>query len=284
MAGVGGQAVLNGVMMRGQDRWSVAVRRPDGSIALRVDELAAPHPWEQKVPLVRGLFAVGRAIPIGVRATRWSAAQAGAGRPGWQRLATGIAVLVLVLAACVVPAMVVTQTGFVGAVLENVLSLGVLLGGMAATGRLDRVRRLFEYHGAEHKAVSAFEAGGALTADEARRFSTRHARCGTSLLVWIIVAGAIVGVTLGRVGLPSFATFALVLGLATETQLRAASAADRPWVAALLRPGLALQRVTTREPSPEQLEVALAALVAVVPVPAPSPVEAPAGELVLAPA
>jgi uncharacterized protein YqhQ len=149
----------------------------------------------------------------------------------------------------------------------NVVSVAVLVAYAAAVGRFRMLPTLFEYHGAEHQAVAAFEAGAELTPASAARFSTRHARCGTSLLLSI----AIVAFGVSLLHLPVLVSFPLVAAVATELQLQVAAHLDRSWAKRLVRPGLALQRLTTREPSPSQLEVAIAALQAVVTVTAAQP-------------
>jgi uncharacterized protein YqhQ len=126
---------------------------------------------------------------------------------------------------------------------------------------------LFEYHGAEHKVVAAHEAGVALTPEHAAAFSTRHPRCGTSLLLSIVVVSFVASL----LALPALVAVPLVAAVATELQLQVAAHLDRRWARWLVRPGLALQRLTTREPSAEQLEVAIAALQAVVTVRAAQP-------------
>lgn len=275
MAGrIGGQAVFEGVMMRGDRRWAVAVRRPDGGIEV----LAAPLPrraagW-RKVPLVRGLVALAEALPLGVRALRWSAAH-GLGRS--ERRATPIERVGKALTFAGVLALVVTipaygarwlvggvDDGLLTALVENVLAIGILLAYAGAAGRLGAVQRLFENHGAEHKVVAAAEAGVELTPARAEPFSARHVRCGTSLLLIVGAVSGAFSVLADLRALPGplasgMVVVPLVAAIATELQLRAAANTQRAWVRALLRPGLALQRLTTREPSRQQLEVAIAA-------------------------
>jgi uncharacterized protein YqhQ len=262
----GGQAVFEGVMMRGDDRWAVAVRTPAGGIEV----MTAPLPifavrWK-KVPLLRGLLALGEAMPLGARAFKWSAVH-GLGQPERVRTPTQrvakIATVVAVLGMAMTLPVYATarlvgglHNGLLSAVLENVLSVGVLLGYAAATGRLSAVRTLFENHGAEHKVVAAHEAGVELTAVNALPFSTRHVRCGTSLLLVIGVVAAAMSV----LHLPALVALPLIAAVSAELQLRASANTHRRWVRTLVRPGLALQRVTTREPSLAQLEVAIVAL------------------------
>jgi uncharacterized protein YqhQ len=271
----GGQAVFEGVMMRGDDRWAVAVRTPSGEIEVLTAELPqfAP-PRLKRVPLLRGILALAEALPLGMRALRWSAVH-GLGQPErkatpWERVVQALTIVVVVCAVVTIPAYATEwlvgdlHNGLVTAVVENVWSIGILVAYAAAVGRLSAVRRLFENHGAEHKVVAASEAGIELTPEACQRFSTRHVRCGTSLLLVIGVVSGIFYVLLGHHALPGLlasrvAIIPLVAAISAELQLRAAANTHRRWVRALLKPGLALQGITTREPSLAQLEVAIAA-------------------------
>ena len=270
---VGGQAVFGGVMMRAGERWAVAVRTPEGEIA--VHEGAVPT-WGNRlreVPFLRGLVAIAQALPLGGRALQWSASH-GLVKPR-RRIATvarlaGLGVVLLFVPPLLAERLVdLGPTGldnpWVAGVLVNVLSVAVLAGYAAAVGRFQLLPTLFEYHGAEHKVVAAHEAGVELTPGNAAGFSTRHARCGTSLLLSIAIVALAATILEPVLSLPAWLSFPVVTALATELQLQVATHLDRRWAQVLVRPGLALQRLTTREPSPAQLEVAIAALQAVVP-------------------
>jgi uncharacterized protein YqhQ len=271
----GGQAVFEGVMMRGDDRYAIAVRRPDGDIEVLTADLPTFGRRWQKVPLVRGILALAEAMPLGMRSLKWSAVH-GLGQP--ERKATPVERVTQLVTILVVLAAIVTipaygtewlvgglDNGLVDAVVENVFSIGILVAYAAAIGRLSAVQRLFENHGAEHKVVAAYEAGVELTPENASVYSTRHVRCGTSLLLVIGAVSGVFYVLLGHQALPGLlasriAIIPLVAAISAELQMRAAANTHRAWVRALIRPGLALQRVTTREPSREQLEVAIVAL------------------------
>jgi uncharacterized protein YqhQ len=271
----GGQAVFEGVMMRGDDRWAVAVRTPSGEIEVLTAELPELAPRLKKVPLVRGILALAEALPLGMRALKWSAAH-GLGEverkaTPWERVVQALTIALIVCAVVTIPAYGTEwlvgdlHNGLVSAVVENVFSIGILVAYAAAIGRLSAVRRLFENHGAEHKVVAADEAGVELTPENAAAFSTRHIRCGTSLLLVIGVVSGVFYVLLGHHALPGMlasriAVIPLVAAISTELQLRASANIHRRWVRVLVRPGLALQRLTTREPSLDQLEVAIVAL------------------------
>jgi uncharacterized protein YqhQ len=268
---VGGQAVFGGVMMRAGERWAVAVRTPEGDIA--VHEGAVPS-WGNRlrdVPFLRGLVAIAQALPLGGRALQWSASH---GLVKARRRSATVARLAgLVVAVLFVPPLLAERlldgvelhNAWVSGVLVNVLSVGVLAGYAAAVGRFQLLPTLFEYHGAEHKVVAAHEAGVELTPANAAGYSTRHARCGTSLLLSIAIVALAATILEPVLSLPAWLSFPVVAAVATELQLQVATHLDRRWAQLLVRPGLALQRLTTREPSPAQLEVAIAALRAVVP-------------------
>lgn len=271
----GGQAVFEGVMMRGDDRYAIAVRTPTGAIDLHVAPLPHVAPRPRKVPLLRGLLALGEAMPLGLRSLRWSAVhglgEADRKATPRERVAQFFTVAFVLAAVVTIPAYGTRwlvgglHNGFVSAVVENVFSIGILVAYAAIIGRLAAVRRLFENHGAEHKVVSAYEAGVELTPENASAFSTRHVRCGTSLLLVIGVVSGIFYVLLGHQALPSLlasriAVVPLVAAISAELQMRASANVHRRWVRALVRPGLYLQRLTTREPTMAQLEVAIVAL------------------------
>ena len=260
--------------MRGPDAWACAVRTPAGEIVVRREPLAGASGWITRVPVVRGLIALAEAMRLGYKALRWSAVT-GLGEPDRKATpgerAVQAVVLVAVLAAVTtVPTAVAawatgSHDGFLFHAVETVLGLAVLVGYVTAVGRLGQVRRLFENHGAEHKVVSTHEAGLPLTPEMADAFPTRHVRCGTSFLLVIAFVSAVFSVALGHLALPALLAsrillVPLVAGVSAELQLRASDNLHRRWVRALVRPGLSLQRLTTREPTREQLEVAIAAL------------------------
>jgi uncharacterized protein YqhQ len=277
---VGGQAVCEGVMMRGQGRWAVAVRRADGRVDLRVEDVP---PWcgrSERIPVVRGVAALAESFTIGVRGLTWSVerAAADAGQPaGLPSLARTVALaLTVVLTGFVVfPAalgrLAGGSHGLAVTAVEGAVRLGVLLAYLKGIGRRTDVRRLFAYHGAEHRAVATYEAGAPLTPEAARSFGTRHLRCGTTFLLLVVVVALVVHAV---VGVPHWGLFVasrivavpVVAGLAYEVLRAAARGAERwPVVRVLMAPGLALQALTTREPDDAQVEVALAALAAVLP-------------------
>jgi uncharacterized protein YqhQ len=277
---VGGQAVMEGVMMRGARTWAVAVRRPSGDIEVQLNDAPTWAKRVAKIPLVRGVAALAESMSLGLRALNWSAARA-ADEDDEQPLTRGqTAVLTLVAVGLfvglfvVLPAVATKSIGDFGSsvafnAVEGVIKLALFLGYIVLIGRMDDVRRLFEYHGAEHKAIAAFERGVPLTAASAQRFTTEHVRCGTNFLLIVMVLSIATHTLVGRPGwLVLVASRVLlvpvVAGIAYEYIRFVASRIDRNQaMRVLMAPGLALQRLTTREPSLDQLEVAIASLRAV---------------------
>ncbi|MFP5318861.1 MAG: DUF1385 domain-containing protein [Acidimicrobiia bacterium] len=274
---IGGQAVIEGVMMRGRDHWAVAVRAPGGAIRVT----AAPLPaWSRRgptMPWVRGLVAVAETLSLGTRALRWSAA-INQGRPeptGSIALRLAGTAAVAVTMFVVVPAAIATSVFDASAqpwranALEGGIRLSLFLGYLAAIGLAPSVRRVLEYHGAEHKVIAVHEGGGELCTANVRRASARHVRCGTDFLLLVVVLTIVVQAALPAVsGLALVASRLLVLVLVTGLGYEVIRLAGRTRIGAvrhvLAGPGLALQRLTTREPSDDQIEVALAALDAAV--------------------
>lgn len=280
----GGQAVIGGVMMRGATTWAVAVRRPSGDIVIE----SHPVPtWSQRwlaVPVVRGVVTLVESMQLGMKALDWAARQADpdsdpanaepSAPAGWfEKLVTVIALaiglgLFLVLPAVVARSLPGVDSGLRLSVVEGALRIALLIGYMAGIGRIAEIRRVYEYHGAEHKAVTALESGAELTPESVQRFTTRHPRCGTTFLLVVMVVAIVVHVFVGRPALPLLVASRVLLlpvvaGLSYELIRAATRHLDRPWVMRAMAPGLALQTLTTREPSVAQLEVSLAALHAV---------------------
>lgn len=276
----GGQAVLEGVMMRGVDSWSVAVRKDDGSIAVVTHD--APG-WTDKVigvPLVRGVVTLAESLVLGLKALTWSAEQSadddeqqvGKGTMGISLAIAfvffiGIFVLLPMLGARFLSEALSGQR-VVFHLLEATLSLSIFIGYLALIGLAPDIKRVFQYHGAEHKAIAAYENGVPLSPESADRFSTAHVRCGTNFLLTVMVVAIAVHAIVGRPALPiligwRIAAIPIIAGVAYEIIRFAAGHQRWRWVRALTAPGLTLQKLTTRTPSREQIEVALAAVHAV---------------------
>jgi uncharacterized protein YqhQ len=283
---VGGQAVIEGVMMRAPHSYCVAVRRPDGSI---VEEQAAiQRPSERRrlfrYPVFRGLGTLGQAMSLGIKALRFSAnvqLEGESGRPGKPaQLSRGMVALQVIFSVLfflflykLVPLVVVTQLQSRFTSLENSLLFNladglvrivILLLFLGLLSRLKDIRRVFEYHGAEHKVVFNFESGRPVDVENARSFSTLHPRCGTSFLLVVMVISMVL---YALFPLQSFAwrlisriaLLPLIVGLSYEVIRFAARRQGTLW-GLMVRPGLWLQRITTQPPSDEQLAISIHAL------------------------
>ncbi len=276
---MGGQAVVEGVMMRGEHAWAVAVRTPEGDIDVEVHDAPTWAERYAKVPFLRGVTNLGESMALGVKALTWSANRQ---QPEEERLsgrAMGVtmAVSLTFFAALfiVLPALgarglgaLLGIEGFWFHALEGVMVLGIFLAYLGLVGLMPDIRRVFQYHGAEHKAIAAYENGVPLTPESAQRFTTAHVRCGTNFLLTVLVIAILVYAVIGRPALPILVLSRIVLipviaGIAYEVIRFAAKHMDRRWVRAVMVPGLTLQKMTTREPSLDQLEVAIASLRAV---------------------
>lgn len=288
-APVGGQAVLEGVMMRGVTTWAVAVRKPDGEIETTVETI---EPWARRHrvlrwPIIRGIVALGESLKIGFRALGMSAnAQLEEGEEEEELggMAWGMTIFVslafAILLFFVIPVGLTSlikdwlNSSFLFWLVEGIVRTAIFIGYIVAISRLDDLRRVFEYHGAEHKTISCYEAEDELVPSRATLYSRLHPRCGTSFLLIVMVVAIFVFAPLGLpawcwlvasriIGVP------LIAGIAYELIKWAGRNRQKSWVRGVMWPGLMLQNLTTREPDEEQLEVAIAALNAVLEVEKP---------------
>jgi uncharacterized protein YqhQ len=279
-APVGGQAVLEGVMMRGVSTWSVATRK-DGEIAVESHPVVS---WTRRSrvlrwPVIRGVVALGQSMSIGFKALEISAnAQAPEDEEPISKTTwafTIVAALALAVGLFFVVPVVLTSLikGWLDSSLlfwlvEGCVRTAIFLGYLTLLSRQKDLKRLFQYHGAEHKVISCYEAGLPLTPAEAQRFSRLHPRCGTSFLLVVMIVAIFV---FAPVGLPAWYILLatriigvpLVTGLSFEVIKFAGRNRGKGWVQLIIWPGMQLQKLTTREPDDEQVEVAIAALEAV---------------------
>jgi uncharacterized protein YqhQ len=276
---MGGQAVMEGVMMRGERSWAVAVRMPDGGIDIDVRDAPSWAERYSRIPLLRGVMALAESLALGFKALSWSANkqipeedQISSKAMGWTigialALFTGVFILIPAFAANGLGDLLGLD-GFWFHVAEGVLRLGIFLGYLALISRVRDVKRVFQYHGAEHKAIAAYENDVELTPESAQRFSTEHVRCGTNFLLTVMVVTIFVYSFVGRPGWLLLIASRVVLipfiaGISYEVIRFAAKHMQWAWVRFVMRPGLALQRLTTKEPTLDQVEVAIASLRAV---------------------
>ena len=282
MTTVGGQAVLEGVMMRSPGNWAVAVRTPAGVIAqvTRPIDSSMAHHWYLRLPIVRGVMALGESLAIGFRALAISANYAAQeegdeGKEVETELSRGALIFAFVIAIGFAIALFKVTPGLITealpiksggwfVIVEGLIRVSIFIAYLSLISLLPDLRRVFQYHGAEHKAINAYEAGEELEPEIVQRYSLIHPRCGTAFLLWVMVLAVFVFAFFGR---PAWywlvATRILLLpviaGLAYEV-IRFAGKHQNRVVMTILAPGLWLQRLTTREPSLEQLEVSIRAL------------------------
>lgn len=274
----GGQAVIEGVMMRGAEKMCVAVRAPDGEIVIHCEQLNPKiySSFIAKVPFVRGLTMLWDTLGLGIRTLMFSADVAMgeeevefSGPIAWGTIAVSLALAVAVffvgplLLLGIVDDLIASD--FVSNLLEGVIRLALFLGYVWAIGSIPDIQRVFGYHGAEHKTINSYEAGDELTVESVGRRSLVHTRCGTAFLLVVMVISILVFSLLGRPPLPLRIASRIVLipviaGIAYEFIKFSAAHQDHWLMRLLIAPGLWLQSFTTRQPDNTMLEVAIAAL------------------------
>ncbi len=303
----GGQAVIEGVMMRGRNSWGVAVRRPSGGIARVAYPLDPPGSSHRllRLPVVRGVVALYDSLSLGIKALGISAnigleetsapetdtapemavaaeasAKSGKKAPtdpsafGFKELAVTVLVSVAMAVGLfvVVPLVVVKafestfSNPFVFNLVEGLIRITIFILYIVGISLIPDLRRVFQYHGAEHKVIHAYEACGRPDAEEARPYSTLHPRCGTGFLLMVMVVAVFLFAIVGKPSLPYLVLSRIVgipfiVGISYEVGIKwLGKHPDGPIARVLLWPGIQLQRLTTRQPTIDQLEVAAAAL------------------------
>jgi uncharacterized protein YqhQ len=281
-APIGGQAVLEGVMMRGPSAWSVAVRTPTGAI----EEINRPiasvllrHRW-LRLPVIRGVVALGESLAIGFRALAISANYAAReeGEDGEVQteltrgqllFAFGLAIGFALLLFKVSPALITNWLPVEGTaafvVVEGLVRVAIFIAYLLLISLLPDLKRVFQYHAAEHKAINALEAGDDLVPERVQRYSLLHVRCGTAFLLYVMVIAIFVFAFFGRpewywLIASRILALPLIAGIAYEVIRFAGRHPQNPALRVLLAPGLWLQRLTTREPTLDQIEVSIRAL------------------------
>ena len=290
---IGGQAVMEGVMMKSPDAIAISVRRPDGSIVVKRKEytpLAKKHPW-MGWPIIRGVINMGMMLASGMstlqestemlgimdeeptKFEKWLAEKLG---KGIDKIVMGVAVILAVFLSVglfiMLPAavesglMALGVTGTPATIIGGIVKILILIGYMIFCGFVPDVRRTFQYHGAEHKTVYCNENGLPLTPENAAQFTTLHPRCGTAFLLIVFIISMLLFLVVGR-GISVYiwrfmlhlALLPVVAGISYEV-LKGLAHADGPIVRALRWPGLQMQRLTTRQPDLGMLEVAIVSM------------------------
>lgn len=270
----GGQAVIEGVMMRGPSRMAIAVRRPDGEIAIHQEEVKSVLQRYSvlRLPVLRGMVALVETMSMGIGALMYSANQA---MPDEEQLSkkemaltSGVGIVLALGIFVAVPTLITSlvkswhaQPAIVTTV-EAILRLGMFVGYLVTISLMKDIQRVYQYHGAEHKVINTFEAGAPLTVESARTFSREHKRCGTSFLLYVVVISIAVfslmkfdSILIRMVS--RLALMPVVAGISYEV-IRLMGKYDNGLTTLISRPGMWLQGLTTREPDDSQLEVAIA--------------------------
>jgi uncharacterized protein YqhQ len=275
----GGQAVMEGVMMRGAHLSAVAVRRPDGEIAVKTEPVSQLYRGPvSRIPFLRGIPMLWDSLGLGMRALFYSAEVVGQAEDPDFKMSGGLGIGTGALSLLAGMALFMLLPSWVAGLLvraadqtvlfnivEGLIRLAILIGYMAAVGQMAEIRRVFAYHGAEHKTVNAHEAGAPLTVESVRTFSTAHTRCGTAFLLIVVVISILVFAPLGKPPLlirlaSRLLLLPVITGIAYEVLRFTGKHNHWGWVRVLIAPNLALQRLTTREPDDAMLEVAITAL------------------------
>jgi uncharacterized protein YqhQ len=264
-------------MMRAPRAWSVAVRQPDGGIVARRNDLprlSERNRWA-RIPFIRGIFVLGESLTLGFKALSWSAQVAteeeekpltGA-QIGWTMvLAFAFFAGVFILLPALAAEAVSRDSDLLFSVIEGVIRLGLFVGYIWLIGRSKEIARVFEYHGAEHMSIHAYEAGEPLSIESVARHHPEHPRCGTSFLLIVILGSIILFTFLGQPGIVFLVVSRLVgipiiAGLAYELLRWSGTRPDGGLAHALARPGIWLQKLTTAVPADDQIEVAISSLV-----------------------
>lgn len=264
-------------MMRAPGAWSVAVRKPDGEIVARRDELmrlSERNRWA-RVPFVRGIFVLVESLSLGFKALSWSAQKAtdeeeepltGA-QIGWTMALAflffaGVFIILPALAAGAVS----SESGIIFNVTEGVIRLALFIGYIWAIGRSREIARVFEYHGAEHMSIHAYEAGEPLSIESVARYRPEHPRCGTSFLLIVVLGSIVIFTFFGVPGIVFLVVsrllgIPLIAGLAYELLRWSGTRPGGRLAGILAAPGIWLQKLTTAVPDPGQIEVAISSLV-----------------------
>lgn len=279
---VGGQAVIEGVMMRGKTHVAVAVRQPDGEISVDVrpvNSISDRYPILKK-PFLRGVVSLVESLVMGMKALAYSAQVSGEEdeKLDSKEMALTIAVSagLAILLFIVIPTWSmrfltgITQDHMALNLAEGVLRMAIFLAYIAAISSMNDIQRVFQYHGAEHKTIYTYEAGLPLKVENVRPFSTLHPRCGTNFLMIVMLISMFIFTFLGWPSLLERIASRIILmpviaGVSYELIRYAGAHTDNPLVRIAITPGLLLQKLTTRQPDDSQIEVAIASLKAVVP-------------------
>ncbi|WP_207736353.1 DUF1385 domain-containing protein [Fusibacter ferrireducens] len=288
---IGGQALIEGVMMRGKEDIAIAVRKPDGNIEVKMEKGSPIEKWKiAKMPILRGVFNLVASMTVGIKALTYSAEFYAETDENYEqskfekflytklgKRADDILMAISILTAFgfalvlfgIVPTFsvgllksVITNQILLSAI-EGVVKIGVFIAYIVIISQMKDIRRVFQYHGAEHKTIHCFEHGEEVTVENARKYTTLHPRCGTSFVFLVLMISIILFTFIGWSNLiirilTKIVLLPLVAGLSYEF-IKIAGKSQAGWVKMIGAPGLWMQKLTTREPDDQQLEVAIAA-------------------------
>ena len=273
---VGGQAVIEGVMMRSPNYWAVAVRKPDGGIEVKKDKLQLLSEKHKlgKMPVIRGVLMLVSALVLGIKALNFSANVAYDEEEemsdwaiyGTITLAFAIAIGVFFLLPLFLTKLCNFQSYFMFNVVDGIIRIIFFLGYVYIISKFKDIKRIFEYHGAEHKVIYSYEEDKSLSVENAKKYSTLHPRCGTSFLIIVLLISILIFSAVPKTSpfyikaLSRIVFIPLIAGLSYEVLKLSAKFKDNFLVNLFIKPGLWLQKITTSEPDEKQIEVALAAL------------------------
>ena len=273
----GGQAVLEGVMIRGPRTLAVACRRPDGEIVVHKDNLGGVYSGSvRRIPLIRGAIVMWETLALGMRALIFSSNVAmgeeekgseSAPILGTMVVTMGIVVAIFFIGPLLLTGWLEDQLGshFWVIVLEGLVRLGIVVGYVGLIGLTPDVRRVYQYHGAEHKSIHALENGDPLDAEHVQKYPTAHVRCGTSFLLTVVVVSILVFAAVGDQDLwlrilSRVLLIPVIAAISYEIIRLGGAFESNPITKVLMWPNLALQSLTTKQPDDQQVEVALRAL------------------------
>jgi len=271
----GGQGVIEGVMMRGQKTMVTVVRRPDGELATNTQTLGGVYTgWMRKAPLVRGIIVMIEAMVLGMKTLLYSAnvslgeeEEKLSGGAVWALVTISLVLTATLffLAPLFLTKLINVKSPLMFSLIDGLIRLAIFIAYLKLLALMPDIKRVFAYHGAEHKTINAYEDGAPLEVEAARKYSTAHARCGTSFLFAVmiiaIIVFALIGLrTLWLMVLSRVILIPVIAALSYEVTYFGARHIKNGLVKAVLTPGLWLQRLTTKEPDDSQLEVALSAL------------------------
>lgn len=281
MKNIGGQAVIEGVMMKSPIGWTVAVRDPKGEINLKTTKTNKPSIF-LRIPFIRGSFALFSALVIGIKAIEFSGSIAYQDKdekplsPWSIALSIGLALLLAIVLFKFLPLYATTMLGnlntnittnyFIFNFIDGLLRVGVFLLYVFAIGLWGEMRRIYQYHGAEHKVIYAYEAGEELTIENAKKYKPYHPRCGTSFLLIVMVISILIFILIPQEWtfieklLSRILLIPVIAGISYEILKLSAKMSHNNILRLITLPGLLLQRLTVREPDNSQIEVAIAAL------------------------